>query len=210
MVVQANGRDDFSMYPESMAFGQVTKGGTPKSTIQVTLVGEPNWTITELKPESNYVKPVAKLIKRNGAEVTYEITASLRSDLPVGKWYTDIWLQTNSPNLAKVRIPLTVDVNAPVSATPSVIQLGDVKVGGSAEQNVLVKGEKPFRIKAVKGGESLLKVSGIDREAKAVHVLRFTFKPEKSGEINRAVSIVTDDSEEPAVTIPVHGKGVNE
>ena len=208
--VQANGRDDFSVSPETIAFGQVAKGAEAKASVQVTFIGDPSWQITEAKSDSNYIKPVVKLVKRNGAEVTYEITGNLRSDLPVGKWYTDIWLQTSSPSISKVRIPLTVDINAAVSATPAAILFGDVKVGDTNEQNVLVRGDKPFRIKGVKGNDSLVNVSGIGTEAKAVHVLRFTFKPSASGEVNRAVAIMTDDGEEPAVTIPIRGKGVKE
>jgi len=208
--VQANGRDDFTMTSDTIALGQIAKGGNPHGAIQVTLTGDPNWQITELRPDSNYVRPTATLVKRNGAEVTYEIAAGLRPDLPIGKWYTDIWLHTSNPTLSKVRVSLTVDVNAPVSATPAVVLFGDVKVGGATEQNVLVRGEKPFRIKAVKGSESLVHVSGIGSEPKMIHVLKFTFKPEKSGEVNRAVSIVTDEADEPALTIPVRGKGIDE
>jgi hypothetical protein len=208
--VQANGRDDFTMHTGTMAFGQITRGNTPKASVQVTLLGDADWRVTEVKPDSNFVKPTAKLIKRNGAEVTYEITATLRPDLPVGKWYTDIWLQTSNPSLSKVRVPLTVDVNAALSATPSVLQFGDVKVGASSEQNVVVRGEKPFRIKSVRGSDPMVKVSTINSESKAVHMLRIAFKPEKEGEVLRNVSILTDDGDEPAVTIPVRGKGISD
>jgi hypothetical protein len=208
--VQANGRDDFTMYPDTVSFGQVTRGNTPKASVQVTLLGDPNWQVTEVKPDSDYVKPTAKLVKRNGAEVTYEISATLRPDLPVGKWYTDIWLKTSNSSLSKVRVPLTVDVNAALSATPSILQFGDVKVGDSIEQNVLVRGEKAFRIKSVKGSDPLIKVSEINSESKVVHLLRVSFKPSTTGEVTRSVSIVTDDGDEPAVTIPIRGKGISD
>jgi hypothetical protein len=207
--VRANGRDDFAMYPDALAFGSVRKGNAPSSSVQVTLTGDPNWDIKEVTADSNYVKPAAKLLKRNGAEVTFEVSANLRPDLPVGKWYTDIWIHTSNPALSKVRIPLTVDVNAPVVATPAALALGEVKSGASVEQNVLVKGDKPFRIKAVKGSDAQVSVSGAGGEAKAVHVLKFTIKPGGPGEVNKAVSIITDDGEE-AITIPVRATVVKE
>ena len=210
LVVTANGRDDFTMFPDTMAFGSVVKGATPKGSIQVTLLGDANWEIRETKADSNYVKPEMKLVKRNGAEVTYEISASLRPDLPVGKWFTDIWLQTSNPNLAKVRVPLTVDVSAPVTATPVALMLGEIKVGDSVEQNVLVKGEKAFKIKAVQGVDNLVSVSGAGDLAKAVHVLKFTIKPTQVGEISRNISIVAEESDQPAVTIPIRAVAIKD
>ena len=201
--VQANGRDDFSMYPETMAFGGVRKGSEPKASVQVTLVGEPGWQVEEVTADSNYVKPTAKLIKRDGNEVTYEIAASLRPDLPVGKWYTDVWMKTNSAALNKVRIPITVDVNASVTVSPVALMLGDVKVGDAVEQNVLVKSDKPFKIKAVKGSDTQIKISGVNDDARAVHVLKITFTPNAQGNVSKAISIITDDGDESAVSIPV-------
>jgi hypothetical protein len=201
--VQANSRDDFSIYPETMAFGSVRKGSSSKSSVQVTLVGDPRWEVKGVSADSNYVKPSAKLVKRNGAEITFEISANLRPDLPVGKWYTDVWIETNNSSLAKVRIPLTVDVSPAITATPAIVELGDVKMGDSSEQNLLIKSDKPFKIKGVRGTDEELTITGIGDEAKAVHVLKIALAPRKEGAVVRSFEIVTDDSDEPAVTIPI-------
>jgi hypothetical protein len=208
--VQANGRDDFSMYPDTMVFGPIRRGTTPKASVQVTLVGDLNWEIKGITADSNFVKPSAKQIKRNGNEVTYEIMASLRPDLPVGKWYTDVWLETSNPNLAKVRVPLTVEVNTAITATPAALELGDIKMGESVEQNVLVKADKPFKIKGIRGADAQVSVGDLAEDAKAVHVVKITVKPVMPGEVRRAISIVTDDGDETAVTIPVRAVAVKE
>jgi len=210
MQVRANGRDDFTMSPDTMNFGAVRRGANPKSSVQVTLVGDADWEIKKVVADSNYVKPSAKLVKRNGAEVTYEIDASLRPDLPVGKWYTDVWIETSNPNLAKVRVPLTVEVNNAVTATPASLDLGEVKMGDSVEQNVLVKADKPFKIKAIRGADAQVQVNEVGGEAKAVHMVKITVKPLMAGEVSRAISIVTDDVDGPAVTIPVRAVAVKE
>lgn len=208
--VRANGRDDFSMSPESIAFGTIRKGKGGAASVQVTLQTDPNWEVKDAKAESNYVKPTVKLVKRNGAQVTYEISADLRNDLPVGKWYTDIWISTSNPNLSKVRIPLTVDVNAPVIVTPGALLLGDVKVGESVERNVIVKGEKPFKIKAVQGTDTQVDVTGAGTEAKLIHMLKVVVNVSQAGELSRELSIVADDGEETNVALPVRATALKE
>ncbi len=208
--VKANGRDDFSINPQSLAFGAVRKGSTAKASAQVTFIGDANWKIDDVKVESNYVKAEAKLIRRDGAQVTYEITAQLQPNLPAGKWFSNVWLHTNNPAVAKARIPLTVDVNAPVTASPEMLQLGEVKIGDSVEQNVLIRGAKPFKIKEVRGAEPAMHISGISSEAKMVHVLKIEFKPESTGELKRAIAIVTDDGNDAAVTIPIQARAIRD
>ena len=210
LLVQANGRDDFSMYPETLSFGGIRKGTTPVAKVQVTLYSDPNWSIESVKADSNYVKPQARLIKRNGAEVTYEISASLRADLPVGKWFSDIWLQTNNDSLARVRVPLTVDVNSAITATPENVQLGEVKVGDSTEQNVMIRGDKPFTIKEIRGLDDSFKAQETNNAPKAVHVLKISFKPDRVGNVHHDLTIVTDHSDEPMLLIPLTATGTSD
>lgn len=208
--VQANGRDDFTMYPETMAVGTIRKGSEAKGSIQVTLTGDPNWNITEAKADSNYVKPEAKLVKRSNTEVTFEISATLRNDLPVGKWYTDIWLTTSNASVAKVRVPLTVEVGGAVTITPGSVSLGDIKIGDTAEQNVLVKSDKPFKIKSIQGTDNLVSVTGMSDDAKAVHILKIVVKPTAAGDISRDLTVVSEDDKEQPATIPVRAVAVKE
>jgi hypothetical protein len=208
LVVQANGRDDFTMTPDSIAFGNIRRGSDPKGSVQVTLIGDPKWEIREANADSNYVKPAFKEVKRNGAEVTYEISATLRPDLPMGKWYTDIWLVTTNPNLAKVRVPLQVDVSAPVTVTPAALSLGEIKIGDDVEQNVLVKGDKPFKITSIKGADGVVTVKEAAAEAKAIHIITVKVKPSETGDIVKELTVVTDEADNTTVSIPVRAKAV--
>ena len=36
----------------------------------------------------------------------------MRPDTPAGVWFTDIWVTTNNPGYAKLRVPVTVEVEA--------------------------------------------------------------------------------------------------
>ena len=48
--------------------------------------------------------------RRLDTEVVYQLTATLRGDTPVGRWYTDVWLKTNVSSMEQLRVPLTVEI----------------------------------------------------------------------------------------------------
>lgn len=206
--VQAQAREEFTLSPDKFAFGKVGKGTAATATVRATLAGDPAWEVSEAKADSEHVKVAVKKGTTKGAYVTYEITATLAGGLPAGRFETDVWLKTSNADVGKVRIPVAVEVGAAVSASPSAVAFGEVKVGQAAERNVLVRGEKPFRIKSIKGADAGVEVSGAGDEAKAVHVLKVAFKPQKPGDVSRSVEIVGEDGS--AVAVTVTGTGVGE
>ena len=97
--------------------------------------------------------------------MVYEVAATLKPGLDTGVWTTDVMFTTTSPVLPVVRVPVLVDVVAPITATPATVQFPAVKVGDRKELSVVVKGEKPFKIVDVKGGDDLVKAVADGSEA---------------------------------------------
>jgi len=87
--ITANSRTDIGVTPDTLAFGQVARGATPARQTTVTFSG--GTQLTSVAAESNYVQLSAKAVRNTGFDVAYEVTATLRPDTPVGKWYTDVW-----------------------------------------------------------------------------------------------------------------------
>lgn len=192
LTVQANSRDDVSISPDSLSFGQVKRGKPSSSKVNVTFLGNGYTQITDLRSESNYVQPVLKELRRGDGEVVYEVAARLRPDLPVGKWYTDVWLRTNNPAAPQVRVPLTVEVEPLLTVSPAVAALPEVKAGESTERKILIRADKPFRITDLKGGDTQLTVSDLTKESKPLHVLLLTLKAAKPGDLKWNVHVKTD------------------
>jgi hypothetical protein len=190
--VQANSRDDVTVIPESLGFGTVKRGSAPAAAVNITFLGDGNWQILGVKSDSNYVRPSVKQTRRDAGEVSYQLTASLSPDTPAGKWYTDVWLQTNNSTTPRVRVPLTVEVAAPLSISPMTVVLGEVKAGKQVERRLIVRGSTPFRITGIKGTDKLLSVREAEADSKPVHVLTVTLRPNKPGEMNRSLRILTD------------------
>jgi len=189
--VQANSRTDFAVSPDGLAFGEVKRGDTPEVTATVTFYGTQT-KITDVKSESNYVKPTMQSSQGPDGQSSFTLTAKLRNDVPVGRWYTDVWLKTNNPEIPQIRVPVTVEIASALTVSPDGVALGQVAVNGESERRVIIRGAKPFKITAVKGGDDELTIKDSTDESKPVHVLTVKVKPTKPGDLTRNVTVVTD------------------
>lgn len=202
-------RDDLLMSPDTLAFGAVNKGKGGKISTKVTFTSDPNWEIKKATSTGAYVNPEFKLASRSGTTVTYDVTATLNPDCPAGNWLSDIHLETSNAAVAKLRIPVTVNVVAPpVAAKPEAVSFGDVKMGTAPEQTLTIRSATPFKILSVKGTDDQLSVKVDADAAQAVHTLTFAATPKAAGGFTRTVEIVTDNKDQPSVVVPVTAKVV--
>ena len=190
--VTANSRDDVTVMPDVLAMGRVRRSTAPTATTTISLIGNPNWQITGVAAESNYIQPVCKMVRRDGFEVAYELNVRLRPDTPVGTWYSDIWLSTSNPATPRVRVPLTVEIEPALTISPTTAVLGEVKLGSDSQRKVIVRGVQPFRITRIKGIDPQIAVRDNTSEARAVHVLTITVHGKQAGEINHTFHVMTD------------------
>jgi hypothetical protein len=204
--VQANGRDEVSVSPDSLAFGRTKRGAAPTNAVTITFLGGSASQITDVQTDTNYVQAGIRELSRQDQEVTYQLTAKLRPDAPVGKWYTDVWLQTNNATMPRVRVPLTVEIESALSVSPPRVQFGAVKVGGEAERRVMIRGVKDFRITGVRGTDGEVLVRDSTRDSRPVHVLTITLKGDRAGEVSRNLRVITDLPEEGEIDFEAHGQ----
>jgi hypothetical protein len=194
--VSANARHDFNVTPDTLNIGQVKRGTTPGSAVNLTFYGNTDAQIVSVKGESNYIIPEFKEVRRLDTEVVYQLSAKLRADIPVGKWYTDVWVRTNLPSIPQVRVPLTVEVESALTASPETVALGKLKVKGESERRVIIRGVKPFKITKIQGVDDEVQVRDNTVEAKEVHVLTVKIKPENAGAVSRRIKVLTDLKED--------------
>jgi hypothetical protein len=203
--VKAYGRTDIALNPDSFLFGQMRRGTSPSVSTQISMVG--NNRITEATSESGYVQLSIKEPKKGDYGLTYEITAKMRSDIPVGKWYTDVWVKTD--NNTRIRVPVTVEVESMLTVAPGMLQFDMTKVGTPITKPIVVKGGQPFKIVEIKGGDGLfIAEESAKGEAKTAHILKVTFTPGKEGDVAKSLQIITDLKEEGKVTFAVKGTGM--
>lgn len=189
--VQANSRDEIMFSPESLAFGKIQRGKAPSTSMNIDFVGTTT-KIVEAKSDSNFIQVALSENKKGTGEFSYKLDAVVRKDIPAGRWYTDVWLTTNNTSIPKLRIPVTVEVDAVLTASPSRVTLGSVQAGAETERKVILRGVQPFKISKIVGADDELSVREPTDEKKAVHVLTITLKPTKAGEFLRTLKIITD------------------
>lgn len=188
---------------ETLMMGKVRKGAEGAGSVQITVRNDPNFTVFGTASGTDFVTGSAKLLKRDRLEVVYEVTATMKPGLDVGVWTTDLTLTTGNAAAPTIRVPVMVEIVAPITATPPQVQFPSVKVGDSKELIVVVKGDKPFKIVEVKGGDGLIKAVADGTQSKQAHIVRLVFKPEAAGETLKNIVVVTDNGTEGKVTIPV-------
>jgi hypothetical protein len=190
--LRANARDDVVVTPETLAFGQIKRGGSPATSVRILFQADGRTRITEVQAESNYIQAAVRELTRQPNEVVYELTARLRPDAPVGRWFTDVWLKTDNASMPRVRVPLTVEIESTLNVSPALVSLGELKVGQEVERKVIVRGVKPFRVVGVRGTDAVLRVRDSADASKPVHVLTIVYKAAQAGEFQRALEILTD------------------
>jgi hypothetical protein len=118
--VAAVARSDISFSSDAIAFGKVNAGEAKTASVNVTVYNG-SIQITDPKSDSSFVSPTVKEVRRTASETVYEVSAKLSPETPAGAWFTDLWVQTNDPNMAKLRVPLTVEVDKvqAASTTPA-------------------------------------------------------------------------------------------
>jgi hypothetical protein len=200
--ITANSRTDIGITPDTLAFGPTPRGTSPARQTTVTFSG--GTQLVSVAAESNYVQITAKPVRNNGLETAYEVTATIRPDTPVGKWFTDVWLNTNNAASPRLRVPLTVDVEPSLSLSPAVAAFGTVAPGSPAERRVILRGPAPFKITEIKGTDDQVTVAtGDGKEAKPVHVLTVRVKAPGAGDLSRTLTIVTDLPGDGTTELPI-------
>ena len=196
LTVRANSRADVSITPDTLTYGRIKRGSSPKESVNISLYGGSEYRILSVRSDSNYVQPMCQYTSKSNYESKYKLTTTLRSDTPPGRWYTDVWITTNNPAMPKLRIPLTVEVESSLSVSPGTVFLGRVKAGTEEARKIIVRGVEPFRILQVKGEDKNFKVIDNTKEKDTVHVLSITFRPDQKGDVNKTLYIVTDLKED--------------
>jgi hypothetical protein len=193
VTVTATSRDDVTLTPGQLEFGRVKRGTPAKATVTIEYHGTANWQITGVENDNGYLKPDVQHIAAGLGQTIYQLTVTLRPDIPAGAWHSDLWLKTSDAVTPRIRVPLVVEVESTLTATPNDVQLGTVQAGRQAERKVVIRGPAPFKIAKIEGEDGQFQIGGRSDEAKAVHVLKVTFLAKDCvGEVARTFRVHTD------------------
>ncbi len=222
VLIMANSRDDITLTPGQLAFGKIKKGSGPSADVTIDHRGPGNWQITGVHNENGYLLPQLKENSRVNGQVVYQLSVKLRDDIPVGVWHADVWLKTNDAATPRIRVPLSVEVEGLLTATPAEVVLGRVKPGSKTERRVVIRAAAPFKVLSVTGVDDRFTVRPDNDDSKTVHVLNVTFvagnelgergergdrgERGERGELARRFQVRTDLRDEPTVEFTVRAQ----
>lgn len=185
---------DVLLEPSSIVLGGVARGNSVERTIRVQYTGRSDWQITEVRSANPHLAGAVAETLRQGGRVTYDLKAVLDNSAPAGYVSEYLWLITNDPRTKEIPVPVEGHVQADISVSPSSLFLGVVQPGQSVTKQIVVRGQKPFRIASIRADCQCLKAtSPKTEEAKSLYLVPITFTAgEKAGRIAPTVQIETD------------------
>lgn len=201
--VTATAQDNLVLSSDTFAFGTVRKGQGGKATTKITVYNSPGWQVSAAESSGIYIKAAAA---KSGDGTSVEVTAVLDPACPVGNWTADVWLRTTAPGVDRLRVPVTVNVIAPIDVKVEGSGLATALAGKPTELKVVLQATQAFKITGVKGAVDGVKVAAVPPIAKPVHILLVTVTPGKEGDFAHSLEIATDHPDMPKVVVPVAGK----
>ncbi len=195
-------RSDLWVTPNSVNFGAVDQGASEERTLNIAYVGRPDWTI--IKAATNNKHLTARVVQKERAngQVNYDLVVTLRPDAPIGNLRDEIQLITDDANSPQIPILVQARVEADVTVSPSIVQLGTVGPGRTTTRTVVLRGRKPFVIEKVEceSAREAFKMPRLNKDAKPYHVLSLSFTaPKDNGPFSEKFIVTIKDRPEPLI-----------
>ncbi|HVS37604.1 MAG TPA: DUF1573 domain-containing protein, partial [Gemmataceae bacterium] len=203
--VTANSRGDVVFNPGDVEFGAVDHGQAASQTVDVEYAGPLDWHVTDLAvgKDQPFEATQTETYRKPG-KVGYQIKVTLKADAAPGPVRETIFLKTNDPGSPTLPVVVTGDVQAVLSASPTKLSIGSVKVGATVTKKVVLRGAKAFRVLGVEGmGDGVALDSDLGPAA-SVQTLSIKCQPSKAGDFKRELKIKTDVQDDP-ITVTVEG-----
>jgi hypothetical protein len=177
-------RTDVALTPGSVNFGAVDLGQGQERKVELLYTGDPNWKITSVVAKDPNIKATVKeTLRDNAGQVGYDLIVALSPKAPVGNLREQLMMVTND-QAGQIPVLVQARVEADVTVTPSIVQLGSVAPGTEKTKTVILRGRNAFVIEKVEceSASGIFKMPQLNKDAKTVHVLPLTFTaPKQAG-----------------------------
>jgi hypothetical protein len=204
--VSSNILSDIVLNPGTIDFGAVARGQGREQTLTIERVGMPTWQVQRMVSSCKAIDATLTQTVRNGQSVGYVLKVALLPDAPAGTVRDEIRLMTNDPETPVFPVQVTATIRGDLTASPSLLALGNVVSAGGAQGRFLVRSSRPFAVRAVEGDGDGFKATVDDAAPKAVHVVTVACHPDEGktrGDLRRVFRVHTDLAGEPPLDLTV-------
>lgn len=183
-------RSDVVFSPGVVEFGETDPGVVVEKKVQLAYAGRDDWSVKDIRSNSEHVEVEMKPLARGGGRVNYELTVRLKDNAPAGYLSDHLYIVTNE---GRGNIPLAISgrVMPAVTVSPASLFMGAMEQNQSVTKQLVVRAKKPFRITDIKCEDAQFTFAPQD-EAKELHIVPITFTAGAAGKVACKIMIDTD------------------
>jgi len=193
------------LYPESIDFGQVSRGKFP--VFRTTVTGPPNaaFQIADIKSTFPHVGvALGRPVRTPNNQIQYSMQTRLKESAPDGFSQGDLFIIVNE-NGQQRQIPLKFSARlaSAIKLSPSVIALTNVVPGEKYIKKVVIHADEPFKITDVKCRTKAFRVSSKKSGLSKTHIVDVKYSGEegKTGQHECELTFYTSLGNKPAGTV---------
>jgi len=186
-------RGDVELEPGSVQFGTVEQGNEAEQSVRITCAG--GWQVLDVKNPNPSLKAELTEVGRFGGRQVYELKVRLSKDTPSGYLNEHLLLTTNDPRGTPIAVAVEGRVTGgEIAVSPPALFLGVVEPGGKVTRQLVLKGNKPFRVLNIScDDESFQFDLSQANEPKTLHLIPVTFTAgTELGKVVKTIRIKTD------------------
>lgn len=197
--IRAYIRPDVVLDPGRAEFGSVEIGRGSEKRIRIAYAGQLDWTVTDVKSQSEHVVAEIEEKNRSNGRVSYELTLRLAPDAPQGTIRSQVILSTNDERSPEVAVMVQGEVVPDIIVNPTTLAIGNLTPGSSKTMSVVVRGRRPFSIEKIEcdSENDCFKVR-LGKDVRNVHVVPLTVTaPMEPGDLKEKFFLTISGREEP-------------
>ena len=200
-------RTDVVIEPGSVQFDDIDREKPQEQKLKISYAGRADWTIRDVKTQSDYVVAEVKETARGSGRVGYELIVRLRDEIPVGPLRQLVTLVTDDAKSPHVPLLVEGNVRPEIAVTPAIVSLGSLRPGQTISRTVVLKGKKPFEVTSVtcRNAKDVFQVR-LPQQSKPVQIIPLTVTaPSKPGPLDEELTVTIPGQRDP-VTFRVFGR----
>ncbi|MDR3622379.1 MAG: DUF1573 domain-containing protein [Paludisphaera borealis] len=196
---------DIVLNPGSIDFGAVLKGQGASQTLTIDRINGRDWRFERMVSGSRALTAQLVETKRDpNGSVSYKLEVGVKSDAPAGPLREEIRLLSNDRETPSIPIMVTGWVRGDLTASPSLLTMGEVNSTEGKQGRFVIRASKPFAITQVDGAGDGFSIAPPDAAKKTLHMLTVAYKPEEGttrGDLRRIFRVSTDIPGEPPLDL---------
>ena len=200
---------DVVLNPGTVEFGTVIRGQSPSVEIAIDRINAPQWRITRMVTACRVINASCTEVVRNDGMTSYRLKIWLKPGITSGIVRDEIRLITNDRESPVFSIPVNALVRGDLTASPSIISLGNVDKSLGARGKYLIRASRPFKIRSIEGDGDGFQLTSDNQESRPVHLLNLVYQPSQGiarGDVRRGFRVTTDLRDEVPLELSAIGR----